>query len=226
MSDELTTQQHSGPLATAKYADDKAFTDIANSSGFLPRLQLYAINSEVVAAGKIQGGAFGIVTRKDNITPIGKSVNCYPLVWRFKAVRFTDDGVINKYNPNDPEFIKIKQDASVPNARGVMAGVEFLLYIPETEQFVTYFMSNKSALAEAPNLRGLLEKGSAATIKSEFTKNKKGAFYVPLVTACSMPLDMYDVEEAKALSHKFANPKETEVEQASEAEQASNARPQ
>lgn len=199
-----------GELPVAKYVDDKNFDALAASSNYLPRLQLFTGASSQVQEEKIAQGHFGIVKSKESIIDLHKEVNCIPISYRFKAMRFGDGEVISKYNPNDTEFKRIQSEASIPGQKGCMAGVEFLLYIPQYKEYVTYFMGNVSAKREAPNLRALI--GKAATIRSNLAKNKKGTWHAPVVTMCSVPLEAPSLDRLREVSEQFANPKESEIE--------------
>lgn len=224
----MTALINTSALPINKYAQagDKAFKNIVNSEGFLPRLQLFGSNSDMVKEDKISMGSFALVTGKDTLNALGKEVQCYPISWRFKAVEFGDQ-IISKYNPEDPEFIRIAEKADGPGLTGAMAGIEFLLYIPDNKVFCTYFMGNASSKREAPNLRSLQEEGKAATIVSKLVKNKKGqSWHAPLITACSTPLEQPNEAELMDIATKFANPKETEIESVSEAEKAGTQRAQ
>lgn len=211
-------------LPVSKYTqNDKAFTTLVNSEGFLPRLQLYGSSSELVKEDKIGQGQFAIVSGKDTLTILGKEVQCYPISWRFKAVEFGDQ-IISKYNPDDAEFKRIVDKASGQGLTGAMAGIEFLLYIPDNNVFCTYFMGNASSKREAPNLRAIKDDGQAATIRSKLVKNKKGqSWHAPEVVVCSTPLATPDEAELLEVATKFANPKETEIEPVSPSEKSTRA---
>lgn len=225
MSETALMTQGSFPVT--KYAgDQKQFEEVAASTAFLPRLQLYGNNNEAVKDGKIPMGRYGVVRAKDIIEDLGDQIDCLPISWRYKAVEYLDDSVITKYNPADPEFKRIKIKADQPGLNGAQAGIEFLLWIPDLKSFVTFFMGNKSSRREAGPLRGFQEAGAAASLKITLATKGKFKWHAPVITSCSSPLDLPDPEKAMEEANKFANPKETAIESVSKAEQAATSRAQ
>lgn len=217
---ELSTLSLSN-LPVTKFADDeKAVGELTSSSSFLPRIQLFVATSDAVQQGKIPIGHWGLV-RGEAINDLGDALNCWPLSWRFKAMRLGDQ-IIAKHNPQDPEFQKIAAEAKIPNQQGALAGLEFLLYIPDVDSFATYFMANASARKEAPNLRALI--GKPTTIESKFTKNAKGKWHAPVVLACQTPLDEPNMEALQPIIAAFINPKDSGIETATKEETEGRAR--
>ena len=89
-----------------------------------------------------------------------------------------------------------------------MYGVEFLLWLPESGEFATFFMGTASARFESPKLRALV--GKAANLASK--KITKGAYtwFAPKCSIClndslDMPAKEALIEEIKA----FNNPPKT-----------------
>jgi hypothetical protein len=199
-------------LPTSKYETSENMSALSKGSSFLPRIQIFAAMSEAVQTNKIPNGHIGLVRAADVIEDLGDEISCWPLAMRFKAMRFGDQ-VMAKHNPEDPEFKAIAAEAAVAGAQGVMAGPEFLLYIPAHSAYVTYFMSNTSSKRVAPDLRAM--KGKPTTIKSIMTKNKKNQrWHVPVISSCQSPIDEPDMSVAIPIIAAFNDPKDSAAESA------------
>lgn len=210
MSQELINVNEMG---LSKYADDKSFEQIS-SVGFLPRVQLMGSNSNAVKEGQIGQGHYALIRGKDQVQDLTKEVPVVVLSWRPKAMEITSESVISVYNPKSSEFDRIAKKSEESDS-GCMYGPEFLLWVPSLKAFATFFMSSKTARREAPQLKGLL--GKAALLKSQLIKAKKFAWHGPVVTPCSQPLDLPDLDEAREQAQKFNNPPENETEAAPDA---------
>lgn len=200
-------------MGVSKHADDKTF-DSMSSGGFLPRLQLMGSSSTAVKEGKINQGHYALVRGKDQIEDLTKEVNVVVLAWRPQALEIGAETVLSVYNPKHPDFSRIAEKSEEADS-GCMYGPEFLVWVPSHKVFATFFMSSKTARREAPQLKGLL--GRAATLKAQLIKAKKYAWHGPVVTPCSAPLDLPNMEEAQVEVNKFNNPPENETEKAPEA---------
>lgn len=187
-----------------KYSTEETFALIAKSGDYLPRCQLFGGNSEACKEGKIAIAHFGIVPNKDTIVDIGAEFNCAVLGWRPRAIRLNGDTIDNYYDAKDKEFIKIQEESEVKDS-GCMFGPEFLLWIPQTSQFVLFHMNNKTSRRVAPELLGKI--GKAATIKSKLIKTDKYTWHGPEVLTCSSPLaPLPTAEDVMAQVNKFNNP--------------------
>jgi hypothetical protein len=210
MSNELINVSEMG---VSKYADDKAFESMSSVS-FLPRVQLMGSGSNAVKEGKINQGHYALVTGKDKLDDLTKELPVLVLAWRPKAMEIGAENVISIYNPASAEFKRIAEKSEEPDS-GCMYGPEFLLWVPSSRTFATFFMSSKTARREAPQLKGLM--GKSALLKSQLIKAKKFAWHGPVVTPCSQPFDMPGMDEVKDQVQKFNNPPENETEKAPEA---------
>lgn len=189
--------------------DEKAFAAVSKVGDFLPRIQLYGGNSKACKTGHVPIGNYGIPRSEKDILDLGKEVDVIVISGRAKAMRITaDDTVITKFDHTDVEFQKIAAESDIQDS-GCMFGPEFLLYVPKVKQFVTFFMSSKSARRVSGGLFQRLKK--AATLKSEFVEKGKFAWHAPVITPCSTPLDVPDSEEILAVATKFANEKGSAV---------------
>ena len=203
-------------LPMAKYTqDDSAFGAIITSAVYLPRIQLFGGNSDLVKEGKIGMGHYGLVRSKDQVDDLGVQFNCCPFSWRFKAVRITEaNDVFSYFNPNADEFKAIMVESEQQDS-GCMYGVEFLTWIPDpTATFATFFFASKTARRESPNLKQILTNRGAATCKAQLIKKGRFTWHGPVIVPCSTPFELPPSDEIMTQAERFANPKDSEVEKA------------
>jgi hypothetical protein len=174
----------------AKY-DDEAF-DAATSAKYLPRLQLMTSNS-----GKCK-----------------KSCDVLVVDWRPKALEIGEQ-IVSIFDHESPEFKRIQVEAEGKDS-GCMWGPEFLVYVPASGVFATFFMGTKSSRRESPALKALLHK--AATLTSHEIKTPAFTWYAPQVTKCTTEFDLPDKESLKEVVDKFRSPDATEVERVEDTE--------
>lgn len=203
-------------LPMSKYVDDGVLNELATGGGFLPRIQLFGSSSDAVKEDKIGQGRYGLVKGKDEIIDLGKEVNVIPLSLRVKAVLMKDGKVTVRYNPQDPIFQDIKEGFKA-GAAGHMCGPEYLLWIDDQKCFTTFHMASKSAVNASPDLTALVKSQAPATLRVTLAENKKGQkWHVPVISACSTPLDYPPEEDAMREANRFANPHEEKLEKAPE----------
>lgn len=215
----------------AKYTTDEDFDALAKATDFLPRFQLYGSNSEACKEEKITQGSYGYV-EGSRIIDCGKEVRAYALGYRLKAMRIMGDKVEVYFDPNHSEFKKIKSESAEKDT-GSLCGPEFLLYIPAKKVFVTFFMANKTMRREAPAVRdycprakgknGPDDPGQGAqpfTLRSQLIKKAGYTWHGPVVSGCSVPLEVPDPDKLLAEMTKFNNPPESKEEAATEEEKA------
>ena len=189
---------------------DDDFDDMITSSTFLPRIQLFGANSEAVKEEKIGQGRFGLVRSKDDIEDLSKVIACLPLAWRLKAMQIADGEVVSIYDHNKDEFKRIQSESEEQDS-GCMYGVEFLLWLPETSEYATYFLSSKSSRREAKPLRGLIGKG--ASIECNLVKTKKYSWHAPKVVSNSTPIgNLPETDQMKVELQRFNNPSASDAE--------------
>jgi hypothetical protein len=206
----------------AKYATDEQFNALAKSNDFLPRFALYGSNSNACKKGQIGIGHYGYTEGSDNIIDCGAEVRCYVLSLRLKAMRISGDKVEAYFNPDHPEFKKIKAESGIKDT-GALCGPEFLLWLPEKGVFVTFFMANKTMRREAPTVRTYMPTpdnptAKALTLKVQLIEKGTYLWHGPVVAGCSIPLALPDQETLLTELEKFNNPPEPKDEAASEAE--------
>jgi len=214
--------------SAAKYATDDAFDSLAKAADYLPRFQLYGSNSKACKTGAIAVAHYGYVVG-DKIIDCGTEVRCYVLSFRLKAMRITGDKIETFFNPDHSEFKKIKVESGEKDT-GSLCGPEFLLYLPEADELVTFFMANKTMRREAPNVKAYMptdEKPMAQGMTLRATLIEKGQYswHGPVVSGCSIPLPgPPDQEEMLVQLNKFKNPPEPKEVAATAADAAATGR--
>jgi len=197
---------------------EEQIDDVAASTDYFKRLQLMGSNSEAVKEGKMAMGHYALVTDKENMKDLGNQVDVLVCGMRLKAMEITDEGdVINSYDPNEPDFVRIKELSGNPDS-GCLCGLDFLLWLPSEQMFVTFFMASKSARREAPNLRAKIQdnKPGAATLNVKLASNKRYKWHVTVVKDCSTPFAMPEGQDIVDNVTKFQNPPKTESEAVTE----------
>jgi len=198
------------PSASVPQNNDD-FDKSTSSNTFLPRLQLMTSNSKLCKSGEFPINHFAVV-RDQNHQDIGTTVDCLVMAWRPKAIDMEDE-VIVVYDINNPEFERIQNAASIKDSE-CMFGPEFLLYLPESQTYTTFFMGTITSRREAPNVKARMHK--AATFKAGKIETKKYTYFSPVITPCSTPFDVPAQDEFLPIIEEFHNPKDSEVEKAAE----------
>lgn len=204
--------------------DDSVIDAMTSGSAFLPRMQLMTSSSKACKEDGFTINSFARV-QGDKTTELGKQVDGLILARRPKAVDFQSDPVICVYDPkldaegNMTGIFKDLVDRSGGQDSGIMWGTEFLVWIPQTREFMTLFMGTKSGRIEASSMLAVYKswkkgekKVPAATFEAKRIKNKSYTWYVPTCRPCSTPFDMPDVKEVISQIEAFENPKETAPE--------------
>ena len=200
---------------------DDLFEEVIKTSQFLPRIQLYGGNSGPVKKMLIPMAHYGLVRSSDNIEDLGSEVDFAPLAYRFKAMEIADGEVTTYHDPKHAEFIRIQSQADVKDS-GCMFGVEFILWLGEKQEFVSYFMNSKSARRVAPTVKGLI--GQLGTLKVELVETKKFSWHAPVVTICSTPFNLPAEDDMVKEVDKFQNPPVNTDEVATDGEKAASER--
>lgn len=192
---------------------DKTFDEVATSSKFLPRLQLFSSNSTEVKEDKIKQGNYGLVTMKGQpVIDLTGTVDVLICVWRPKALDMSDiNNVISIFDVQNPMFLKIAQRADDTDS-GCMFGVEFLVWVPSVGKFATFFCGSKTGRREAVNIKGLT--GKPVTLKSHLIKKGKHSWHGPRAFECSTPIEYPEADELRERVNEFNNPPATDVEEA------------
>lgn len=198
-------------LSKSKYGDDAVFNELATSSDFLPRLQLFGSNSELVKRGKIPMAHWGVVIQKDQLEDLGEQVDCLPLSWRPKAMRLRNEGEapLSYFNPKSGDFLTVQEESEIQDS-GCSFGPEYLVYLPAVKRYATYFMNTKTARNQATELRALIGRG--ATLKVKLIEAPKYSWHGPVVTVCQTKFEVPSLEDMKKVLEKFNNPDDSSVD--------------
>lgn len=192
---------------------DQRFADLIISTKFLPRLQLMTSSSEKCKSGEFPINHYALVTGGVHID-LGGEVDVLVIDWRAKAMQI-GEVITNFYDPDSVEFKEISQKSEIRDS-GCMFGVEFLMYVPTKQKFVTFFCGSATARKEAFSIKERLQK--AATLKSKKIETKKYTWFGPVCQDCNVPFDLPSMDDIKIEVEKFRNPPANEVEVAPEAE--------
>jgi len=191
-------------LPSVQVGTDADFDEIAKSSDFLPRLQLFtkgkAVNRKLVAPGN-----YGIPVTDEEVTDLGDEIDFLPLARRPKAIDLKDtENIVAVYDVKDPEFKRI-QAQSAEKESGCMYGPSFLVFERSTGQFLEFFCGTKSARTEAKRIFPFLPLSQAmidanpaladqqphnalpVTMKSRLVEKNKWSWHVPVAIKCSTP---------------------------------------
>lgn len=201
--------------------DRKAFDQLVESK-FLPRIQLMTSRSGKCEKGEFPANHYALIRGQD-YKDLGASVNVLVIAWRAKAMDTGGDEIISVFDQEHSEFIRIKSKSAEKDS-GCMFGIEFLLWVPEDDQFVTFFMASISARNEAPLLLERL--GGMATISTQVLENKKYTWNSPKVSKCSVNPELTPelLERLAQVKADFENPPAIDAEVASEDEQSATDR--
>ncbi len=230
MSTDLATTPSSTALTTSgfvlpaqKYSTDDDFAKEISSSRFLPRLQLCSASSQLVQSDLIKKGRYALVRNKTQFDDLGERIDAFCAGVRLKAIRTQSDPFIATYDPKSQLFQDIKVESLDTNT-GAMWGVEVLLWLAEKREWCTYFMASVSARAEGGNIKDNFG-GQPLTLTVRLAENKrKQKYHVPVAVR---PMDEFELPSLDEISNQaniFANPKQTETEEASPEEKASTDR--
>jgi len=211
MGNELISKELTGGELTKCDFDDM----VSGAETYLPRLQLFSSKSDACTEGKIGIGHYGLV--KDNdIIDLGTELDAVIVSCRPKALQIDGDNIITVYDQESDTYQKIKE-LSFATDSGCMYGPEFLLWISSQNQFVTYFMSSKTARREARKMWPLI--GQAATFKCKLIETARFKWHGPVVVPCSTPLDVPSVDSIQSVVGNFQNPPKSELEIAPDSEE-------
>ena len=195
-------------LPSVQIGSDEDFEQIAKSSDFLGRLQLYT-KGKAVNRGLVRPGHYGIPESDEEVIDLGDSVDLLVLARRPKALDMSDtEAVIAVYDVKSAEFERIQAQAGERDSH-CMYGPSFLVYERSTGRFLEFFCGTKSSRAEAkkvfpflpltqPAIDAMAERGEDVsnlqshgplpmTLKSKLVEKGTYSWHVPVVQKCSTP---------------------------------------
>jgi hypothetical protein len=196
-------------------------------SPYLPRFQVCGSQSDPAKKGMVQLGNWGLVYDKERARDLGKEIDVAIFNLRPKALKIPKDGgsPLSYFDKDTPEFQAVSKESAVQDS-GCMFGLEFLVFIPTTEEFGTLYLGTQSARREAPALLNLMKMnpdGSPregygpclATCRTQLVQNaRRQSWHVPKFFRCTSALSaMPDSEALKEENEKFNNPPKSVVEE-------------
>ena len=222
MSEELVVQQQSGSLADVlqsaskgKYTNQASLAVVTKVSDYLPYVRLYGGSSDEVKRGNFPVGHFGVTKGKTTID-LGTSFICALLAWRPKAMYFKPKPLAF-FDAQSKEFADIISKADVKNANCGF-GPELLMYLPEVNEFATYFLGNKTGRNESGSMIALIENGTnKAVIESHLIESSEYVWHGPRTKSYDLDIVILDLARAKEELDKFNNPPASAEEVAEEA---------
>ena len=206
----LTPEQQAAKIAELQSKYDSGFDEIASSTKFLPRLQLFTSNSEAVQTQVIPVAHYGMVKGKNNITDLGKSVLCMPLAYRAKALDTKANPIVAFHVQTDERFKAIVKRANANANSGCLYGPEFLVWLPD-HGFVTFLMGSKSARNEAGVVRACIDK--AMVLTANFIVGKEYKWHAPKAELSMQGIYAPPADRKAEILLDFLNPPDAEEEE-------------
>lgn len=200
---------------------DDEFKGIANSTKYLPRIQIFGGNSKLVNQKKISSGHYGLVTAKDTVINLGEQFDCLPVNVRPKAMDLSKKPVISVFDSKSEMFSTIKAASTVKGSK-CMFGPEFLVWIPAEHRFGTMFFGNPTMRRCAPEMKDLI--GYATTCQIQFIETEEYSWHGPVIVQCSTPFDLPSDQEIQEQNELFLA-KEPVIETVEDEDESASARP-
>jgi hypothetical protein len=206
MSDLVAYDATEEMLPSVPNPYDENYSAVVSGSAFLPRLQLFIANSEMVKNDKIPMNHYGLVSGKDNVDDMGKEVDVLILSWRPRALDASDKSNIRASSDVPSDLFKEIMEKSKETNSGCMYGPEYLIWVPLREKFATVLFGSVSARNEARNVHPLI--GKPCTFKSRLIKTPKYSWQSMIVIPCSTPFMIPEKDVIQEIVEEFLAPKE------------------
>ena len=130
-------------LPFTQVGSDEQFLELAKSSEFIGRLQLFT-KGKAINKGLVRPGCYGIPESDEEVKDLGNEITILPLARRPKAIDMTDtDAVLVNYDPDSEEFKRIAA-TSLEKESHCMYGPSFLVIEDSTGRFLEFFCGSKS----------------------------------------------------------------------------------
>jgi hypothetical protein len=227
-------------LPSTQVGTDDQFLELAKSSEFIGRLQLFT-KGKAINKGLVRPGCYGIPESDEEVKDLGNEITIIPLARRPKAIDMTDtDAVIVNYDPESEEFKRITA-TSLEKESHCMYGPSFLVIEESTGRFLEFFCGSKSTRSEAKkvypflpltandiarqkaagnDVAGLKPHGPLPlTLKSRLVEKGTYSWHVPVVIKSGEPFTkLPPLDKIVAEINKFVNCKGDGVETVKEPE--------
>lgn len=188
---------------------------------YLRRLHLVSSGSaKYVADGNAGVGDYIIPGSGSDCEVLGDNVDIVPFAIRDKALDTNSNPPISVFDPEDPLFKEIEEQAGVKDS-GCLCGPSFLVFERNTGEFFEFFCGGVSAQMEAGKLGPFLPVSEAQaklfgteskgadplTLRTKKITRPRQMWFAPVVTACSVPFsNLPGVDVIIAEITKFLNP--------------------
>lgn len=204
--------------------DAKLFSKVSSSVEVLPRIQLMTSGSDACKRmeNPFPANNYALVKSKEYIN-LGRQVDVIVIMWRFKALDFSEKNMVVSYDVKDPVFIDIQERSQTPKS-DCLYGIEFLMWIPERREFATFYACNETSRREAPKLRTDDETTGkitpkCVTLSAKEISNTQHTWVGINILDCQSSLEPPDDEILEEVYTRFVNPKTSNVEPAEETKQ-------
>ena len=224
-------------LPSTQFGSDDQFIELAKSTEFLGRLQLYT-KGKAINKGQVKPGHYGIPEGED-VIDLGDQIDLYVLARRPKAIDMTDtDAVMVNYDPDSEEFKRIAASRWKRNRTACTAPASSLS-TDSTGRFLEFFCGSKSTRSEAKkvypflpltatdiarqkaagnDVGGLKPHGPLPlTLKSRLVEKGTYSWHVPVVVKSGRPFTLPKWDRVKAEIATFLDCKGDGVETIREA---------
>lgn len=202
---------------------------------FTPRLQLMTDRSKKCIKKEFPVNHFALIQGKEH-TDMGETVDMLVISVRPKALKITDDEVISCFDPKlelcadgktkrpTGMYAEIADLADNTKDSGCMHGLEFLVWLPKMNDYVTFYFGSKTMRNETKTMMSYMNR--ACTAYAKMIETKKYTYYSASIKGCTVPFAPPPEAEINDQIEKFKNPPASTREEATEEEAASQDRPQ
>jgi len=192
----------------AKYSTDNSKLLAATAASYLPYIIVTNGMSEVVKQGKVFPGK--MARMKDQTgTELATPLNAIFCVSQPRAQQTTADGLSITTDSDSAEYKRIVAVvASNAKNTGAMYGADFLVWLPDHNEFVSMFFSNASTRRMIAATVGMLGKPVQITVGP--ASNSKGDWFIPVITPSTTPHAPFTAEQLDEAMAKFKGQKPAE----------------
>jgi len=185
-----------------KIGDEARVADLTKSANYIPSVRVFDGSSKPCKSGKLPPGEIAIYKDADSYIQLGREINALVIGYRPRAAIMDGGNVQNFFDDASEEF-KLVEGKAKAGVKNYNAGLEYLLYLPDTKGFAVFFLGNKSGRRESPKLKELV--GRATTIKSQFVEKPANSWWCADIHPCSTPFDLPDVKLIKEAVQLFTD---------------------